>query len=152
MASIILSIISLIFAAASVGFTIYSYLDTKEREKKDNIVNYKSRYFQIVFDDYLLYEIPERRQYIRFNEENKLDDFQGLIDCLSELRVSALYFKYDNNDFYKELKEITQEIEDYLSECGNKSYDKEDQYQVFGNINEKVSYLYSYINEKYLGL
>jgi len=152
MVSIILSIISLVFAAASVGFTIYSYMDTKNREKKDNIVNYKSRYFQIVFDDYLLNKIPEERRYIRFNEVNRLDDFQGLINCLSDMRVSALYFKYDNNDFYTEMKNITQELEDYLSECGNKSYDKDDQYQVMRNINEKVIRLYSCINEKYLGL
>ena len=65
---------------------------------------------------------------------------------------SALYFKYTNRDFYKELKCKINELESYLAECGNnRNYEQDEQAEEFKIINEKIEAIYKCVNDAYEG-
>lgn len=147
--------ISMISAAISAGgalISLFGCFYTNKQTKKMNNLNIKARYFEKIFDDYLIYKIPEARMYIRFNESGKLDDFQKLIDILCEMRKAALFFKFDNKSFYSDLKSSTQELEDYLSKCGNRKFDYEEQADIHKIIGEKMTAIYACISNCYLGI
>lgn len=152
MASLIVAIVSAVIAGISAGISIFSCIYNNKQTKKINNINIKSRYFEKIFDDFLIYKIPEARKYIRFNEEGHLDDFQNLIDELSEMRKSASFFRFDNKEFFDKLKLVTQELENYVSDCGNKSFDNEEQANVYKEIADKTMRVYACISDYYLGL
>ena len=148
----IVSIISLIIASFAFLFSIYSHIEnTKQTERIKNI-NIKAKYFEAIFDDYLIRLIPEKRALIWFNQQGNLADFQPLIDTLSEMRNSAAYFRFENKKFYDSLKTSIRDVEDFLSDAGNHKYEKEDQADIYKKIAEKISNVYACINKYYLGL
>ena len=57
----------------------------------------------------------------------KILDANCLSDNLVNLRKKAQYFKFDDEDFYKELKNVTMDIEDYISESCNKTWENDEQ-------------------------
>lgn len=148
MASLIVAIISAVIALISVIISIIAIITTK----KINKINMKSRYFQIIFDVYLVKKIPEARTYIRFDTNGRLDDFQNLIDVVSEMRNNATFFKYDNKEFFDKLKEKTQNLENYLVDCSNKQTDNEEQADIYSEIAKKTTEIYGCISDYYMGL
>ncbi len=152
MASLIVAIISAVIAGISAGISVFSCIYNNRQTKRINNINIKARYFEKIFDDYLIYRIPEARKYIRFNENGSLDDFQKLIDELSGMRNSATFFKFDNKTFFEDLKAVTQDLENYLSDCGNKTFDNEEQADIYQEIANKTMKIYSCISNYYLGL
>ncbi len=141
--ALIISIVSVIIAAASA---IFSY----QQNKRLSIVNIKAHYYEKIFDDYLIHQIPQSRKYLRFDGES-LKDGQKLLDTLSEMRMNALYFKYDNRVFYKELVSYITDMEDYICECGNKKFEQEEQAEVWISIQNRMEKIYSCIHENYTG-
>lgn len=81
----------------------------------------------------------------------RLDDTKKFTDELNEMLGGALYYKYNDNDFYKKLKGMVQEIEDYVMDCGNKKYEQEEQSEVYNSIQEKLEKMYKLINDQYIG-
>lgn len=152
MESLIVSIISVIIAAISAVISIISCIYNSKQTKKINNINIKSRYFEKIFDDFLIYKVPEARNYIRFDENGKLADYQKYIDVLSDMRKAASFFKYDNNEFFKKLKDVTQNLENYLSDCGNNVFENDEQADVHRQIAEKTMVVYSCISDYYLGV
>lgn len=147
---IVLSIIAIIVSIISIAVSAICAFITHSQNKKLNRINIKAKYFSQVFDEYLICKIPQARKYLRFNE-NKLVDTQELSDVLGELLNSSLYFRYDNNKFYKNIKGLIQEIDDYIMECGNHSYEQEEQAEVYSTLQEKLESLYKFINDNYVG-
>lgn len=152
MASLIMAIVSAVIAGISAAISIVSCIYNNKQTKKINNINIKSRYFEKIFDEYLIYKIPEARQYIRFNEKGHLDDFQKMIDELSGMSKSASFFRFDNKEFFNKLKSVTQELENYLSDCGNKSFDNEEQANVYKEIADRTIKVYACISDYYLGI
>ena len=104
---------------------------TYEQTERINHSNSMAKYYNVIFDEFLIYKIPEARRYIRFEDE-RLTDFSKLVDELDAMLRSALYFKYTNRDFYKELKCKINELESYLAECGNNhNYEQDEQAEEF---------------------
>jgi hypothetical protein len=52
---------------------------------------------------------------------------------------------------FSKLKEITQKIEDYIMNCGNRNLEPEEQAGVFLEIHKMISELYSVIDEAHMG-
>ena len=152
MVTFIVSIVSTSIAAISMLISIVSCVYNSKQTKKINNINIKSRYFEKIFDDFLIYKVPEARNYIRFDENGKLADYQIYIDVLSAMRKSASFFKYDNAEFFKKLKEVTQNLENYLSDCGNKEFENDEQADVHKQIAERTMLVYSCISNYYLGM
>ena len=143
-ASIVISIVSIVI---SLIFSVFTCIQTK----KINNINIKSKYYAKIFDKYLIYKIPNARDYLRFNEEGKLDDYSTLLDVICKMRNSAQFFKYDNREFYNKLKEVTQALEDTLVLYGNKAYENDEQADAFKDISDKTNAIYKCISDNYLG-
>lgn len=146
----IIAVASAIIAFLSMIVTLVLFKLNYDQAKKINEIALKSNYFNKIFDEHLIVGIPKARKYIRF-QNDRLVDTNNLVNELTNIRGDALYFKYSNKDFYNQLKETTQKIEDYLMECGNKSLEPEEQAEVFRKIHEMISELYSIIDEAHMG-
>lgn len=141
--AIIISIVSLVI---SLLLTVVELI----QNRNNNLTNLKSRYYEKIFDDFLIDIIPKSRTYIRFDNEGHLADFENLMNELSEMQKKSLYFKYDNNTFYKDLKQLITELEDYLSDCGNKIFENEEQADTFKEIHNKITKIYDCINNSHI--
>lgn len=139
-----LDIIALILSGLAI-------LVSFKQNNKLQFINMEANYYSKIFDEYLITRIPKARSYIRFDNNNHLVDAQKLVDELSCMRTDALYFRYANSDFYSELKKYTQDIEDYVMQCGNNTFEAEEQYRVYSTIQEKIENLYKSINTHYTG-
>lgn len=150
MNEIILSTIAIIVSIISIIVSAITAFVAYRQNVKLNRINMKARYYEKIFDEYLIKKIPQARKYLRF-DKNRLVDSQQLSEALSALLNDSLYFKYDDREFYKKLKQLIQEIEDYVLECGNSVYEPEEQAQVYIEIQNKLEKLYRYINDNYTG-
>ena len=144
--SIIAIVVSVISVLVAAGAAVSTYI----QNNRINKINMKASYFHEIFDEYLITKIPMGRNYLRFVDD-KLIDSQNLCDALSNMRSSALYFRYEDKQFYEGLKKRTQELEDYIAICGNKKFVQEEQGVVYDNIHKKIEDLYEYINNKFTG-
>jgi len=148
----IISIISVVIAGLALGCSIIS--DKNMGRQIDNVknVSIKAKYFEAIFDKYLITSIPEKRSLIRFDNNTYLVDIQPLIDELSDMRKAAMYFRYENKAFFDELKSLIRDVEDYLSNEGNKKHDADEMSETMTEISNKIAKIYACINKEYLGM
>ena len=146
----VISIIAVVASFISIVVAIVCAVITFIQNRKINDVNIKAKYFEKIFDPYLIDKIPQARKYLRF-ENNRLVDGNELSNVLSELMNAALYFRYDNINFYKQLKESVRELDDYIMNNGNIESEQEEQGQVFLEIQRKLEKLYKCINDHSVG-
>ena len=140
LSSLIISVVSFIVSTISI---IISF----KQNQNINSLNIQSRYFEKIFDKYLIEEIPKARVYIRYYN-NRLADVDKLIDVLGKLKSDSLYFKYSKKNFYEELKENIDYLELFLTNCSNNSEsDSDKQYQNMLEIGNKITSIYTIINE-----
>lgn len=143
--AIVLAVLSLVI---SIAVAVFQY----NQQKSIHRASLNAKYHDEIFLQHLIHGIPEARKYIRFdNETSKLVDTDKFTEELNKLLDEALYYKYKDNEFYRELKRNIQEIEDYTMECGNKRFEQEEQSEVYGIIQEKLENMYKLINDQYLG-
>ena len=147
-----------IIAILLSGLSIYiSYNQNKKinrmnmkQNEKINKINMNARLYNEIFDIYLIERIPKARIYLRF-ENNKLVDSERICDTLADLRNSILYFRYADKNFYTDLCNQIDELEDYVMQCGNRESIQEEQGDVFHEIQDKLEKLYKTINDNYTG-
>lgn len=142
--------ISDIIAIIAIVVSITSVLYQWKKDLKLNAVNLEAEYFQKIYERHLLSELPKARKYIFFSN-NKLKDYDKLMDELNAIRNDSLYFMYSDKKYYENLKNALQELEDYLGNCGNKEFSKENQDVIFNDIQEKIEEIYNIIISKYHG-
>lgn len=150
MVEVIISTIAIVVSVISIIVSAIAAHVANKQNLRLNRINMKARYYEKIFDEYLIRKIPQARKYLRF-DKNRLVDSQQLSDVLSTLLNDSLYFKYDDKEFYQKLRHMIQEIEDYVLECGNRTYEQEDQAEVYIEIQRKLEKLYRYINDNYTG-
>jgi hypothetical protein len=146
----ILSIISLVVAGLAFLFSIYSHFSASKLTEKINCINLKTKYYEAVFDKYLIYIIPEKRSLVRFDETGHLTDFQPLVDELSNEKCRAL-LRFENKSFFDELKEVIRDAEDYLIYEGNKTHDMDEQADTVNKITDRITQIYECINKYRMG-
>lgn len=135
-------IIGLITLAANVVITIVNYRVAAKEER----INYQKRYFEKVFDTYLLKEIPNSRKLLVFNQEHKLTGINDFCGTLVSLRQDAVYFKYSRKDFYDELDRQLDDIEDFVMNAGNHQYDSEEAGgKFYAPLNERIEKFYGFV-------
>lgn len=143
-AAFILSIISLIASVLVAFYEIYE-------NRKLNNISLEAEYFDSLFKDYLLKEIPIKRKKIRFDMDSKLADADELIDVLNSIRHNSLYFQYADKEFYNNLKDALQGLEDFIVDSQNKAIIGEDQTDFFKKMQEKIEKIYDIMLKKYKG-
>ena len=141
---VIISIIAIIISI------IVAFLELV-RDFKINKVNLESEYFKDIYKEHLIYKIPKARGYIKFDINDKMVGTDKLIDELQLLRQDSLYFQYNNHTFYRELKERTQKLEDFLVGKAETKFICEDQTQAYKEIQTELNGIYKLISDGYLG-
>lgn len=116
-----ITLASAVIAVISMLVTVVIFRLNYNQAKRISEITLKSNYYNKIFDAYLIEKIPAARKYIRF-QNDRLVDTNELVNVLTDMRRDALYFKYSNKSFYNKLKEITQKIEDYIMNCGNRNF------------------------------
>lgn len=106
-----------------------------------------------IFDDYLIDEIPRARAKIRFDSaDGKIKNSNALCDVISDMLYAALFYKYIDSSFYRELTEKCQELEDLLlMESDKKHIEEDDQKRVLHEIQENMEKVYHLIDAKKVG-
>ena len=136
-------VLALIAIVVSIGSAFFQwYMDSHI-----NKVNLEADYFKELYSKHLLYEIPRARGYIRF-DNNKLVDFDKLLDELSEIRQNSLYFSYADSDFYLDVKNALQGLEDYLIEISSREFKGKQQDDIKKQIQTELQKIYKLFNSK----
>lgn len=132
---------------ASLIIAIISLVISFFQNKKINSLNLQSRYFEKIFDEYLIKKIPESRKYIKYHND-RLVDADRLIDTTDELKKDSLYFKYSNKEFYEKLKKNIDDLGVFLTDCSNRNEsDLDQQVKNLLEIGEKIESIYKLINK-----
>ena len=119
-AALIISIISLLLSI------IITFCEIREN-RKINDISLESEYFDYLFKELLLKEIPKSRAKISFNMNSNLINTEDLVSTLNDIRHSALYFQYTDTEFFNNLKTELQNLEDYLVKSDGKEMIGEEQ-------------------------
>lgn len=136
---------SLIISIAAFLVSIISIIVSFRQNKAITTLNLQSRYFEKIFDKYLIKEIPKARTYIRYSN-NRLADADKLIDALDNVKSDSLYFKYNNKKFYEKLTASIDDLGAFLSKCSNiEESDQDKQASNILKIGEKITTIYKII-------
>ena len=112
----------------------------------------------ITFEDkltqeYLWEEIPNARDKIKFDENGKIIETGRFQDVVNDTRRKLLYFKYVNEEFYNEVFEILQEMENYVVDSYNKKIvTAEEKTYFYSELNEKMGKFYKIVYDQYHGI
>ena len=143
--SIVLSVVEIIISLA-VAFIEY------RRDYSISRMALEAEFFKEIYKKHLICLIPDARKYIWFNQEGILSDVDNLIDELKKLKQDSLYFYYNDTKYYKKLKQLCQELEEFLEENAGKIFLAEEQGEVVNRIHKKIRKIYKHISEGYLGI
>ena len=143
-AALIISIVSLLFSTA------IAICEIKEN-RKINDISLESEYFDYLFKELLLKEIPKSRAQISFDRESILIDTEALVTTLNEIRHSALYFQYTDTEFFNQLKTALRNLEDYLIQSDGKQMIGEEQTEFFNTVKDGIIKIYDIMKKKQLG-
>ncbi len=145
LAAFILSIISLVLTIL-VGFVIAVY-EVKSSKKLYDI-SLESSYFNDLYKDYLLIDLPKHRKVITFSYQGKLIGTEDLLNGLKDIRENSLYYYYTDKHFYDKLKACVQDLEDYITITEDKVISGVDQFEVHNDITNKIKELYGVMTAK----
>lgn len=146
----IFEIITIVISAIAVFVSIASAIFTYCQNNKHTHLNLQSRYFEKIFDEYLIKNIPISKEYIKL-VNNKLDGADRLINTLDEMKRSSLYFKYNNESFYKNLKSKIDELTSYLTDSSNRNLDSDEYSEVNTEVKKRIEEIYQIIHTNYAG-
>lgn len=139
--------LTLICSAIAIIISVIAIYQTKSI----NNINLSASYYSKIFDLYLIERIPETRQYLWFDSEGKLTHINKLSEVLADLKKDALYFKYNNPNFYDELCKRTDFLEDYIMELANESTDASIQEEKKNKISVLIEDIYCCIDNSQKG-
>lgn len=140
-ASFVLAIISLIVSIVVAIMQIKTSI-------KINKINMNAYYCEKIFNDYLIIFIPQARKLVQFNAKKKLVGTDKLIEQLRKMLKDSLFFKYADSFFYNKLKNLLQKLEDLLVSKANKIIETTDHAEIYQQIDEFITQIYTVINNK----
>lgn len=107
--------ISAFFSGLAILVAIYA-ANTANKSADATI---RSANCSMIFDEYLIKKIPQSRTNLDFDGNGYLRNGNKFCDVLSEMNFSALFYKYDDNEFFSELTKQCGNLEDMIVEAGN---------------------------------
>lgn len=139
--AIIISIVSLIATALIAIWQIITNINI-------NKINIKSNVCEKIFDEYLITKIPVARKFLKFDCKGKLTGWEKLNKTLVDMKLSSLYFKYNDKVFYEKLDSKLMELEDYIVSLIDKKYDSIKHPDIYNKIDEDIKIIYNLIDQK----
>lgn len=142
--------ISIIISIIAIAVSIISMITMNKRQYRINNINLESVYFKEIYMHHLIHNIPNNRNLIKFDCNDKLIGTDELIDELQLLLQDSLYFYYTNEKFYDSLEKCVQKLENYLVENSDRVFTGEKQTKGYNTIRDDISSIYKVISENYL--
>ncbi len=148
----ITGLLSLVVAILAVGWSIVTTIINYKQNNKLSTLNMQSRYYEKIFDDYLITYIPESREYINYTHD-QLTDADKMNETLDQMKKDAKFFKYQNEEFFDELTKAIDALQKDLAYYSNTpEKDRDKQYNNMNEIKTKTSAIYKiifkYCNDK----
>ena len=147
----IVDVFTLVLSVLAIIVSIWSAIASYHQMQRGQRISLEADYFSDIFKDYLLNRIPNAWRKITFSDGEIIQD-DDLTNVLVELGKKSQYFMFSDNDFYLELKEKLQGIEDDLVNAHNYNYSKRQQESFKKKISRQLHDMYHFINKKYYGI
>lgn len=139
-----IEVISAILSGLAILVSIYA----ASTANKSAAAAIRSANCSTIFDEYLIKKIPRARTALDFGGDGYLRNGNKFCDILSEMNVSALFYKYDDNEFFVELTKQSGDLEDMIVEAGNHPTDQKKFWQ---DIQSSLESIYKLIDKKRTG-
>jgi hypothetical protein len=140
--SLLLSFVAVII---SLGVPLFEYMYNKNINK----INLLSEYYKDIYNEFLVKKIPQARQFIHYNGV-ELSGTDSMLEILRELRENSIYFKYNDNEFYKRLLSVVQKVEDKLVvQTGEMT--NEEHANFYSSFETDLGHVYECISNRYMG-
>lgn len=139
-----IEVISAILSEVAILVSIYA----ASTANKSAAAAIRSANCSTIFDEYLIKKIPQARTALDFDGDGYLRNGNKFCNVLSEMNVSALFYKYDDNEFFVELTKQSGNLEDMVVEAGNHSTDPKKFWQ---DIQSSLESIYKLIDKKRTG-
>lgn len=104
------NILSIIAILISIGVPLFEHFSNR----RINNINIDSHYYTVVYEKYLLIDIPENRMRIERLRSGEVEGREEFLEMLRNIRKKSLCFKFVNEDFYKILYGHIQNLEDEI--------------------------------------
>ncbi len=143
----IIDYIAIILSLIAIVVSIYGIYS----QKKMNDVNLQAAYFKEIFGDYLKNKIPEVCAKLNYDENGKLNkSYREISFIFFDMIQECGYFKYADNDFFFDLKNMVKELDEELVEmAGDVEKDKSLQKKNIIKIHARVEKIFARINKAY---
>lgn len=142
-----IEVISAILSGLAILVSIYA----ASTANKSAAAAIRSTNCSTIFDEYLIKKIPRARTALDFGGDGYLRNGNKFCDVLSEMNVSALFYKYDDNEFFVELARQSRNLEDMVAEAGNHPSSSADQKKFWQDIQNSLESIYKLIDKKRTG-
>lgn len=139
----VLSLIAIIISLVAIAFEFFG-------NQRINRVNLRSIYYEKIYNDFLVTKIPEARNKLIYNNNN-VSNTDELIDVLNDMRRKSLFFKYQDEKFYKRICSMLQNLEDKLVTNGEKTLDSDEYCKFTNEVKESIEKIYKAIFDRYTG-
>lgn len=138
--------ISLIAILVSICTAIWQGCQETKRQK----VDLNSGFYKDIYWEYLIKRIPESRNFVKHNTvENKITGTDNIIDELNNIRRDSLFFKFNDRNFYEEICEKLQNLEDKYVKADKMILAKYDEFNK--EVDLMLTEIYDTITSKYTG-
>lgn len=143
--------LSVIVSFAALIISVVVAILQNNSNNKTNRISIEAEYFSDIYKEYLIKKIPIARKKLHF-EKDVLTGIDELCDLLKQMRSDSLYFEFRNRNFYDELKQNLQTLEDYLIETVNKGKLLNYQQDIFyKQVNTYLETIYKHITNAHFG-
>lgn len=147
----LLDVLALVLSLISLAATFLIARSDRKVEIKIAKTELMSHYFDEIYKDFLIERIPNARNQIRFDLNNKLQDIDPLVNELNAIQKKSLYFCYANPMFYKVLIEKLRSLEDYLVISEDTPFVGEAQTACLNRIKSEIEGIYQHITSHHQG-
>ncbi|MDG4984413.1 hypothetical protein OGZ51_09685 [Lactococcus lactis] len=142
-AAIIISILAILGSFFTV---FWQGRQSANRQK----IDLESIFYKDIYWDYLVKKLPESRNFVQHNTvENRITGTDNIIDELNNIRRDSLFFKFTNENFYEEICEKLQNLEDKYVKADKMILEKYDEFNL--EVDEMLTEIYDMITSKYTG-
>ncbi len=140
-------IIPLILSLIAISLTIVQIFNTKQQHKSSIEANLLNK----IFEEHLLCSFPKKFATLKFNEYGNLTSANLFTDELNEIRMDSQYYQYADKDFYNELKQKLQSLEDFVVNSCNKTFLPSEQPTFFQEVQGRMGEIYKLIDKRRYG-
>lgn len=139
----VIALLALIISAIVAIYSVY-------KSVKLNKSNLNSYYFNEIYREHLIKKIPVARKFISIDRNGKLTGYQHMIQEMKNIQTDSIYYKYVDNDYFINLKDVAQDLEEFLIINTEKTFGDKEETRFELTLSEKIQNVYRVLNKKYL--